>query len=128
MWWFPGSILSQPNSSMGRFCPPCTFSAAIGSYGVCKSKSLHWEDTQKGFWSKKFLWPGPEGLEVGPAENFGALKSGFFYFGLKFWPLNQGLHPKLSYHHIDIGLSLHLQKKLGQLVQKSPSYVNFCKA
>ena len=99
-----------------------------GGHGVCKSKLVHWEDTQKGFGSKKILWPGPEGLEVGPAENSGALKSGFFYFGLKFWPLNQGLHPKLSSHHIDIGLSLHLQKKLGQLVQKSPSYVNFCKA
>ena len=84
-----------------------------GGHGVCKSKLLHWEDTQKGFGSKKILWPGPEGLEVGPAENSGALKSGFFYFGLKFWPLNQGLHPKLSSHHIDIGLSLHLQKKLG---------------
>ena len=40
-----------------------------GGIGVCKSKLLHWEDTQKGFGSKKILWPGPEGLEVGPAEN-----------------------------------------------------------
>ena len=57
-----------------------------GGHGVCKSKLVHWEDTQKGFGSKKILWPGPEGLEVGPAENSGALKSGFFYFELKFGP------------------------------------------
>ena len=29
---------------------------------------------------KKNLWPSPEALEVGPAEDSGALK----YFGLKF--------------------------------------------
>ena len=50
-----------------------------GGHGVCKYKLLHCEDTQKGFGSKKILWPGPEGLEVGPAENSGALKSGFFF-------------------------------------------------
>ena len=68
---------------------PCTQKECKkGGHGVYKSKLLHSEDTQKDFGSKKILWPGPEGLEVGPAENFGALKSGFFYFGLKFWPLN----------------------------------------
>ena len=30
---------------------------------------------------KKNSWPGPEGLEVGLAENSGALKSGFFILG-----------------------------------------------
>ena len=52
-----------------------------GGHVVCKSKLLHWEDTQKGFRSKKILWPGPEGVEVGPAENSGAMKSKFFISG-----------------------------------------------
>ena len=60
--------------------------AKSGGHGVCKSKLLHWEDTQNGFGSKKILWPGPEALEVGPAKNSGASKSGFFYFELKFGP------------------------------------------
>ena len=38
-----------------------------GGHGVCKSKLSHWEDTQKGFGSKKILWPGPDCLEVGSA-------------------------------------------------------------
>ena len=45
-----------------------------GGHGVCKSKLLHWEDTQNGFWSKKILWPGPEALEVGPAAKFWGLE------------------------------------------------------
>ena len=77
----------------------CTFStiaprrlAKSGGHGICKSKLLHWEDTQKDYWSKKILWPGPEGLEVGPVENSGALESGFFLFWAKILALNQGLH------------------------------------
>ena len=71
-----------------------------GGHGVCKSKLVHWEDTQKGFGSKKILWPGPEGLEVGPAENSGALKSGFFLFWAKILALKSRATPKtvLSSH------------------------------
>ena len=57
-----------------------------GGHGVCKSKLLHWEDTQNGFGPKKILWPGPEALKVRPAENSGVSKYGFFYFGLRFGP------------------------------------------
>ena len=57
------------------------YKVGVMGYGVCKSKLLYWEDTQKDFGSKNILWPGPEGLEVGPAENSGALKSGFFTLG-----------------------------------------------
>ena len=32
--------------------------------------------------------PVQRAFEVGPAENSGVLKSGFFYFGLKFWPID----------------------------------------
>ena len=45
------------------------------------------------FWSQKILGPCPEALKIGPVENSGASKSGFFYFGLKVWPENQGLDP-----------------------------------
>ena len=67
-----------------------------GGHGVCKFKFklLHWEDTQKGFGSKKILWPGPEGLEVGPAENSGALKFGFFLILAKILALKSGATPR----------------------------------
>ena len=50
----------------------------MGVVGVYKYKLLHLEDTQTGFVSKMILLPGPEALEVGPAENSAVLKSGFF--------------------------------------------------
>ena len=65
------------------------------SFDVCKSNLLHWADTQNGFGSKKFLWPSPEALEVGQAENSGASKSGFFLLWAKIWALNSWATPKM---------------------------------
>ena len=58
-----------------------------GGHGVCKSKLVHWEDTQKGLGPKKNFWPGPEALKVRPAENSGVSKSGFFLLWAKIWAL-----------------------------------------
>ena len=59
---------------------------------------------------KKFCGPVQRPSKSGRRKNSGASKSGFFYFELKFGPWNHGLHPKWYFHHIDIGLSFHLQK------------------
>ena len=59
---------------------------------------------------KKFCGPVQRPSKSGRRKNSGASKSGFFYFELKFGPWNHGLHSKWYFHHIDIGLSFHLQK------------------
>ena len=60
---------------------------------------------------------GQEAVEVGPEQNFSFSKSGLFKFKLYFPPYDQYPNSKIIIIHLDIILSFHLQKKLGELAK-----------
>ena len=101
-----------------------------GVKGVCKLKLGPMWPTEKGFGSKIFWLIGPDAraVKVLPPENTGILISGFFSLKARISaPISNNLSEMTKYQ-LDIVLSFHLQKNLGQLIKKWPSCGAFRRA
>ena len=85
---------------------------------VCKFKFSKLLPYQTDFRSKKFFWPEPRAFKVEWVANFRISKSRIFYFYLKILPQIKDPIPSFHTQHLEWPISVHMQKKLGELDQK----------